>query len=137
MSNLDKKLNKILSKHIKMLLTFAALNDDKAGHETAERLIEQIKQAFADEEYTAPNSKAYWAKHGDKVYIVNGQDPIKRVDMQTLMTGQEWYDRFEEELANYTGWFMGDDGAMHQHKDASLVGKSKAIEAAKRAAGIE
>lgn len=99
MADLDDKLREILLAPYKYPKgDGATMFDDKGDIPILDTQIAQIKQAFAEAGYISHNSKIYWAKHDDKMYIVNGSDPIKRVSLSTLMTGQEWYDRFEKQV---------------------------------------
>lgn len=126
MSDLDKKLQDILNttysfgNEDKDLEFYGTSNDDE---------IEAIKQAFIDEgwipykpfEYTPEGKKpAWWSKTPE---LMTGDEHKART--AGLMTGQEWYDRFEKEVGQYEagGWI-----------DDTL---DNVLLAAKKAAGIE
>lgn len=88
---LDDKLMDILAQH--------RMNSGELDKESLEQqCVELIKQAFADEGYIPPKAKMFWHQKGKNVYISGAQDHIVSVDMEQLMTGQEWYGRFEAEL---------------------------------------
>lgn len=80
------------------------------GHtyKTAPKAIAQIKQAFAEEGWCAP------------IHFIDRGDGIK-VSAEQVMTGQEWYDRFEKEI----------------RKNGKADFNKELLEAAKKAAGLE
>jgi len=97
-----------------------------------------IKQAFSEAGYVQPLEGGYvfsdaagnFTKatggvigevEGTEIYSINGDSNI--------MTGQEWYDRFEMELANLMeSWNPNGEGCLQ---------RSHVLEAAKKAAGID
>lgn len=98
MTNLDDKLKE---------LVFKMAGGIKDGGEDE---ITQIKQAFADEGYVAKSELKSWSYTAE------------------LLTGTEWYDRFEKELNNLgVNYKTGMTGLM----------ASEILEAAKRAAGLD
>lgn len=48
-----------------------------------------------------------------------------------FMTGQEWYDRFEQEWPSWSGFIS------KEYNDGYADSRMKALEAAKKAAGLE
>lgn len=100
--NLDDKLKEMLENFTDEVTMYEpGVSFDWAS---IDRLIPQIKQAFTDEGYWQPTAKAYWGKHGDKVYFVNGKEPMQSSDLVSLMTGQAW-----EEKALKDGWRRPDE----------------------------
>lgn len=99
--SLDDKLRKILNTELSAVGETGWSHTDKE----ADGLLVHIKQAF------------YQAKH---YYIPDNIKLLERPGADNLMTGQEWYDRFEKEYQNSSN---GDD--------------HEAYEAAKKAAGIK
>lgn len=82
--------------------------------------MEEIKQAFIDAGWVVGRIAT---EVNGSLYIVNGVDPIRRYDGATLLTGQEWYNRFEAEVDAMSMEPPIVDGAY--------------LEAAKKAAGIK
>lgn len=68
-------------------------------------------------------------KHSTRVYVALNK---KQMTIKELMTGKEWYDRFERELANYdrVGLEIGSG-------EIDFIGIPIILEAAKKASGIE
>ena len=88
----------------------------------------EIKQAFIDDGWV----KIPTAEKKDGVLYVNGVDPVMKFDgvkvtAIKLMTGQDWYDSFSEQLEKVT--------ADKYHGGFALF--DDVTEAAKKAAGIE
>jgi hypothetical protein len=82
MSDLDEKLRDIFINDSKS----KGLHDDNWENfvVSPDKIIPQIKQAFADEGYQ---------------YVTRAEDSlVTRYHNGELMTGQEWYDRFVKEL---------------------------------------
>lgn len=100
----------------------------------------RIKQVFTDEGYAdmkkfqemlnlVADMKYQTVVAPKKVYVVLDK---KQKKMQELMTGQEWYARFESELINKVIPYkkkMGDDAV-------AMATRSICIDAAKRASNI-
>lgn len=129
----------------------------RTDKELLKSAIAQIKQAFADEGYISFKkeyevkgflTKQQWERQAQK-------DGWKRPEAETinltfdngkperLMTGQEWYDRFEKELykpkPQEYPMNKNDDGESHDRffrAGGTNFMYRKAIEAAKRAAGL-
>ncbi len=91
-------------------------------YETDDALVAQIKQAFADGGYVQVPKEVQetWREYNR---------------MAGYMTGQEWYDRFQIELArDQTKWEIN-----HLSEVPKFLGKRTVyvLEAAKKAAGLE
>lgn len=127
MSDLDTKLALIIED-----IMFSEDSPLRNGELT---FAEQIKQAFADAGYLKPADKSAYEKALVDSYLKAGGDPDLIVTSRTdwernaklagLMTGQEWYERFEKEIA----WMdlpKPWDSIQNGYRDA-----------AKKAAGIE
>jgi hypothetical protein len=101
-----------------------------------QKLLDQIKQAFADEGYK---------KHDKAGCIEFDYDDEQRANMvaiimskmnfkEPVMTGQEWYDRFMAELKNFKGI-----DELHNLDDAMVAIRQReqwAEEATRKAAGL-
>lgn len=101
MVELDKKLGEIVDPY------------GYGGEGYGVRKAKQIKQAFKDAGWVGPvefHATGFSAK-----------SPKRRSSVEFLMTGQEWYDKFEKELNTYAWSF--------DEKNSILV-------AAKKAAGM-
>lgn len=114
MSSLDDKLRD-------------TLEDWYPGTQYAD-VIPKLKQVFADERYVTPenaakvqemvNSMAKLANDAFQIPTIQYIKPNKAMTKaQNLMTGQEWYDRFDKELRNlisrgdgetWMGWDCGE-----------------------------
>lgn len=131
MSSLDKNLDVFLER-IGERFYWDEYNDpDEVRRDEFPEWRRQIKQAFKDEgwiapEDFAPDDSTEIAEYGDvQPRPLNRADFFKfSTDYRPLMTGQEWYDRFEKEMTAYT--------ASH---DQPM--KEEALKAAKKAAGLE
>lgn len=88
--------------------------------------LQSIKQALTDEGYI---KLPYAVKDKDNnIYIGSGK--AFTTDHKELMTGQEWYERFEKELP---------DTELKAYLPSADIAykRSKVMEVAKRAAGID
>lgn len=115
MIDLDNKLREILANII----------TQETGEETTAAMISdsyigQIKQAFADEGYFRLKSENL-AAAGKVGY---------------MLTGQEWYERFEKNLKGKLEYQQHDMGEMGKFIRPEYA-KNVSLEAAKRAAGID
>lgn len=85
MESLDEKLMKILE-----VASISGIYGP-TNATTYEDLVAQIKKCFADEGYVyipmVETVTRFERGHIPKIYMVNGKE---------VMTGQEWYDRFEK-----------------------------------------
>ena len=111
MTNLDDRLKEILDicmGHVK-------------GRYKAELLIvaiAKIKQVFSDEGY-------------EKRQL--GRDFTARVNLAEVMTGQEWYDKFEKEIYFYMPMHWA-DAAGKEHFE--ILDREEILNMAKKASGI-
>lgn len=113
--SLDDRLKEILKEHRSFAMHSAG--DGVAMHNSDEA-IAQIKQAFADNNYVQlPTVR----KEIDEGITVNGK---------IVMTGQEWFDRFEVETAKITTGSKGWTGYLDNY------GVDDFLEAAKKASGL-
>ncbi len=122
MTDLDEKLEEILGlyrRDIERHYGGRTIGKTLTGDEA----VNHIKQAFKDAGYIKP-----------KIVL-----PTKRltcnnchrlVAMTSLMTGQEWYEKFNESLAD-TFSMKGD------FKEGYKAAQASSLEAARRASGIE
>jgi len=130
-SSLDDKLWAILEN------AQSYIDDEQIKAEAAYVAIAQIKQSFADERYIQLSndcSHRFVHTYDDRQHEgetctrcgqfrhMSQNDADSHIEPAPVMTGQEWYDRFEKELGRET-------------IDANVFLKD-ADEAAKRAAGI-
>lgn len=124
MEELDKKLFGII-KH-------ASNEDGYVEDSVAVREVARIKQAFVDAGWLSPERVAETQKLVNKL-VQNAQDMHKLAMgvypqlLPNVMTGQEWYDRFEKEMDRISAYATFDN-----HDDVD-----RAMDAAKRASGIE
>lgn len=94
--------------------------------------IQQITQAFIDAGWREPDSVHFWYQ-GVKY---TGPTAINKVINDYVvstnqMTGQEWYDRFINEFPAWDGFIS------KEYNDGYADSRMKALEAAKKASGIE
>lgn len=109
MSDLDSKLREILEEVEDEVNNTGGVSTKHRG-----RLVAQIKQAFAEEGYVKVSKDNQDKIKTATIYSINhGQ--------YELMTGQEWYERFEKELNNHPIKLQG----------------TEIMRAAKKAAGLE
>lgn len=86
-----------------------------SGNEDRDEAVEAIKQAFKDAGYRHNMAAGYWSREAER---------------EGLMTGQEWYDRFDQQMGGKVfPWVKSDDEVINI---LSIV-----QDAAKKAAGIE
>lgn len=112
MSTLDSHLDYKLSQCITLIIQNSDGKQLKSSQEEND-IVADIKQAFADANYIqAPQTGTYV--------------PIVEVAGSNLMTGQEFYDRFREEITKVAS-----------HPDTVTWPKDMVMLAAKRAAGLE
>lgn len=104
---LDDKLKAVFAKHI----------SSGDYEDEFDALSIDVKQTFADE---------------GKCYMPDHEHLLKNIKDTGLMTGQEWYDRFETELGKEYGRL---DGTNHQILN-HLSHITRAQSAAKKAAGL-
>lgn len=102
MSDLDDRLREI------------PIDRDGGRYHLSSAELIWVKQAFADEGY-------------ERLGHHTTKKPGQKAEL--IMTGQEWYDRFEKEMDEAKRW-TSMNGAI-------VMSPNVAIEAAKRAAGIE
>lgn len=122
MSDLDEKLRKVIS-HI-------APADNQQHRDRTSDAIAQIKQAFADEGY------------GHNLYI---NKVGKWQPMSGMMTGQEWYDRYQKELEQIQQDTLNDEIKELKkqwpkepiYRLAVRLSVGKMEEAVRRAAGVD
>lgn len=125
MVDLDAKLKEILHTPVNQR-DFSYDEDD---------IVEQIKQAFAEAGYVTPeNAAKVQTMVNQMVNLANDMAIVPTIQYvkpnkaitkaQNLMTGQEWYERFEKEFKG-TRWY---DKIRGSHDEIS--------DAAKRAAGL-
>ena len=119
MSNLDDKLKEIFEEVEKAYTYYHKSHDASAGTATL-IAIDKIKQAFADE---------YWLTR-------------KRLNIypdDRLMTGREWYDRFEKEIDSSTHYirslFREGYPTATKADNREMFVERDVLEAAKKAAG--
>ena|ERR1035437_8248663 len=105
MSTLDDKLQDILRKH----------------NVVAPRIISEIKQAFKDEGYQPIATPVLSSEDNINHYYFDRTDKTWKVKPEKYMTGQEWYERFENEFTK-----LGTGGL-----------REEILGLAKKAAGIE
>ena len=116
MSDIDERLKKLQLSPIDNYGEYWTLSDED---------VAQIKQAFADEGYVQmPQVEMITRFESGKkpeLFMVNGKE---------VMTGREWYERFEKELGEpqtFAGY--GYDSVGYDEDDV--------LAAAKRASGVE
>jgi len=94
--------------------------------------LEQIKQAFKDAGWLTPEQRQQTQELVNRM-AQTAQDMLKlpvTVRELGVMTGQEWYDRFEKETDNLSFLVRGGDGVVY-------ITQENILNAAKKAAGIE
>lgn len=91
-----------------------------------DKAVEEIKQVFADEGYVTVDKRIYRDEYGRHYLQYTLPNEYVRVPQFSYMTGKEWYERFEEELAETT-----------KHWLFESFDRSKVLEAAKKASGID
>jgi hypothetical protein len=135
--DLDKKLKKIETTHF-----FNGFDSNgqpfyiSTKVKLSDQNIEEIKQAFEGAEYT----KAGKIKTNNSIYCNNCG---ARVALTSLMTGQEWYDRFKKELPepHHTARELNPHGQELPAEKYFSQGEknmhAQALSAAKKAAGLE
>lgn len=161
-NNLDKKLEEILND----AYSLGAQDPDLEMYGVNDTDIAAIKQAFIDDGWQRPNmfgqvayktmhkdgittivpaqpglmTKEEWErqavkdgwvqtlKYGTKTVVLNGKDKLGYIVYYPaeVMTGQEWYDGFEKEFLRRIAI-----------EEDQMPDYGKALEAAKKAAGIE
>lgn len=118
MSDLDKKLEKIVT----LSIAVYADNDNFIPvKDICDDATKKIRQAFID---------SRWKLVQERIDIANNHIIDQTYREYGLMTGKEWYDKFEKELGTYIEYGPVKDGN-------SFRAISKAHEAAKKAAGLE
>ncbi len=120
--NLDDKLRDIL-----LGASYAVpLIDEESGAGSAvmPMYLRALKKAFTDEGYVhipqVETVTRYERGAKPELFMVNGKE---------VMTGQQWYDRFEREYHLSADWIAGD----HEMGDDA---ENDVLNAAKRAAGL-
>lgn len=112
MSNtIDDKLIFLLTQFVK---------PENKGHRYSDA-VKQIKEAFAEEGYVHLPQGYVGKLEGVEIMHINGKQ---------VMTGQEWYERFEKQYHMSADWIAGDP---EMGDDAEL----DVLNAAKRASGIQ
>ena len=119
MSNLDDKLKEILTEDYCYSI-YPKESGDNIDYKALDKLVAEIKQAFADE---------YWLTR-------------KRLNIypdDRLMTGREWYDRFEKEIDSSTHYirslFREGYPTATKADNREMFVERDVLEAAKKAAG--
>lgn len=122
MSNLDDKLREIMLNARKV-----GLSDETATYEVA-----QIKQAFEEAGYV----KSGYANFKSLKVPDEPLDTLQVKHEPSLMTGQEWYDRFEKELSHE---IYGDTNPSDKVDCEGIpyACSCDLLDAAKRAAGLD
>lgn len=127
MSELDEKLKKIIGEDETTLYIHTLSEgepDIECIHLTKEGL-EQIKQAFVEDGWV----RLDFADTGTAAVVAA---EAKR-NYESVMTGQDWYNRFEKELDQFTFATLHTANGVVEE----LTTRPTVFEAAKRAAGIE
>lgn len=136
MSDLDKKLERCITKAI---ANYGDPESFTPVKELCNDTTEEIKQAFIDEGWNRPFDDSGIINFGtaENPILIHKDSPIfsqenggwvgipEENDGTVLMTGQEWYDKFEKELPA--------DHLLPQYVNI----REQVLEAAKKAAGIE
>lgn len=126
MSDIDDKLREILVNTAKNWVE----EDGRPKHllQELDECIPAIKQAFADAGYHDTDLEQM-VEYENNGYSMSGKDAVQSYDLtdRNRMTGQEWYDRFEE-LMRVPHIKVRKDG---------LVRYLGVLELAKRAAGLD
>lgn len=154
MSSLDEKLLDIVREHVLVLADQRSgeLTDEEfleVANEVTPAYIEQIKQAFIDAGWVDVKKPITGDIHGvgiykvsEKLFTINGVDELVAHDgtkvkfdpeQPVMMTGQEWYDRFEKEVNN-----IGDNTEIStaHGADGLPTAKQLSLEVAKKASGL-
>lgn len=119
--SLDDKLREILG-----LVLHADLKSD-----LIDSMVASIKQAFTNEGWVELRLAEVrpWKETVKNLNELTGSDvSLTEAYKQNLMTGQEWYDRFEREIGE---WGLGAYSVEYRRVKLDSV-----LEAAKKAAGL-
>jgi hypothetical protein len=112
---LDKKLKEMLDEEvINPIVEAEGVNPKDYFGIDSDEIINKTKQAFREAGYI----------HSPLVKL-----QFKRIESGELMTGQEFYDRFEKELPHHPNGEVDDD--------RGYLTTSEVFRAARRAAGLE
>lgn len=129
MSDIDEKLREMLNDSVIILEANRDVGPRKwevALNLFLDDVIPQLKQAFTDAGYIQmAYNPAKQEVAGKPVADVLQTD-------NTLMSGQEWYERFMKELQSKPDYIM----SIFQEHDTDLIARGKVRHAARRAAGI-
>lgn len=136
MTNLDKQLRKILDKKFpdKAWAQWRNIGVTKNGHlrpklgshySEQDEFIAQIKQAFLEDDWKKLPSGYVCGSH----HWINGEHKVP------LMTGQEWYERFEKIVLDNNDPLW--QRPMKPSTDMAIEIQNRVLEAAKIAAGVE
>lgn len=120
------RVNDTLDDKLVKLIADTNLDFNKTQHYKGDKLVRDIKQAFADEGYLPHLDSGKHVKVDDKLYITNGSDPVVRIDLTRYVTGQEWFDKFQKELAETT-----------KHWVFESFDRERVLEAARKASGAK
>lgn len=140
MINLDERLREIMDK-------FEPLRYTTDGGETfqdelsVDEAITQMKQAFADEGYVKSDIQGAIKEYMDAA-IEDAKVRIERKKvLGDVMTGQEWYDRFEKELyiprKQEYGFKSEEDRARFYRDGGTNFMYQQALNTAKQASNIK
>lgn len=134
---LDKKLEEIIMDYGQVVsdeIWYQEGYGDRTEPPEASELktVEQIKQAFIDDGWSKVDKRQYRDDKGRQYEQFTFDGGYVRIPKFEMMTGQEWYDRFEKEMIGLVlPYCVKHDGDKYVKNAAE-----EALKAAKRASGI-